>query len=463
MASASGNIDLATEKLPEKLRVGDEARLTAERGRVRLRTLITIRWIAALGQASALLFTYFGLGYEFPLLIALAIVGSSVLVNIRATVGRRATERLSDRAAAAYLGFDLLQLAALLYLTGGLHNPFALLILAPITVSATILSRFSTIALAALGVAILGFLAGYHLPLPWNDMDFALEPLFVAGLAIALGLSVVFIAGYVFSVAEEARRMSAALSASYMALDREQRLSSLGALAAAAAHRLGSPLGTIAVVAKELARDLPADNPMRGDVDLLLSETERCRQILTELSTRPEGSAPLDRLPIVALVETAAGPYRTGRVKLTVVAAPMSPGADRLGPPTVPPSPALLHGLGNLLQNAMEFARKEVRVLVGWDDRQVMVTIKDDGAGICPRRPRSSGRALYVGRGPGPHHQRRTHGSRCIHFADASGADRRPASLRQRRQWRRRSDRDLGPGAVAGRCPMRGNRLRAHG
>jgi two-component system sensor histidine kinase RegB len=215
-------------------------------------------------------------------------------------------------------------------------------------------------------------------------MDFELEPQFVAGLAIALGLSVVFIAGYVFSVAEEARRMSAALSASYMALDREQRLSSLGALAAAAAHRLGSPLGTIAVVAKELARDLPADNPMRGDVELLLSETERCRLILTELSTRPEGSTPLDRLPIAALVEMAAGPYRTSRVKLTVVAAPMSPGADKLGPPTVPPSPALLHGLGNLLQNAMEFARKEVRVLVGWDDRQVMVTIKDDGAGFAP-------------------------------------------------------------------------------
>jgi len=177
--------------------------------------------------------------------------------------------------------------------------------------------------------------------------------------------------------------MSAALSASYMALDREQRLSSLGSLAAAAAHRLGSPLGTIAVVARELARDLPADNPMRGDVDLLLSETERCRQILTELSTRPESTAPLERLPIAALVETAAAPYRTARVKLTVTAMPFSAGADKLGPPTAPPSPALLHGLGNLLQNAMEFARTEVRVLVGWDDRQVMVTIKDDGPGFA--------------------------------------------------------------------------------
>ncbi|HEY7687655.1 MAG TPA: ActS/PrrB/RegB family redox-sensitive histidine kinase [Dongiaceae bacterium] len=379
MTTASGNLN----EIPTNLRVG-AAGLTAERGRVRLRTLIAIRWIAAFGQASALIVTYFGLGYRFPLVLALAVVGSSVLVNILATVGRRATQRLSDRAAAMYLGFDLVQLAALLFLTGGLHNPFALLILAPITVSATILSRFSTVALSLLGIVILMLLGAFHLPLPWKSDSFALEPLFVTGLAIALGLSVVFIAVYVFSVAEEARRMSAALSASYMALDREQRLSSLGALAAAAAHRLGSPLGTIAVVAKELARDLPADNPMRGDVDLLLSETQRCRDILTELSQRPESSAPWERLPIVALVETAAGPYRSDRVKLTISAAPFSSSADKLGPPTVPPSPALLHGLGNLLQNAMEFARSEVRVLVGWDDRQVMVTIKDDGPGFAP-------------------------------------------------------------------------------
>jgi two-component system sensor histidine kinase RegB len=380
MAIPSGANETAMTAPPGGIATGP----TAERGRVRLRTLIAIRWIAAGGQAAALLVTYFGLGFEFPLLWSLAVVGASVLVNLLASVGRRATERLSDRGAAAYLGFDLLQLGALLYLTGGLHNPFAILILAPITVSATILSRFSTMTLAALGVAILILLSVNHLPLPWKNEAFSLEPLFVGGLAAALGLSVVFIAGYVFSVAEEARRMSAALSASYMALDREQRLSSLGALAAAAAHRLGSPLGTIAVVARELARDLPPDNPMRGDVDLLLSETERCRHILTELSTKPESTAPLERLPMAALVETAASPYRTGRVKLSVAAAPLSPGADRLGPPAVAPSPALLHGLGNLLQNAIEFARSEVRIRVAWDDRQVMVTIQDDGPGFAP-------------------------------------------------------------------------------
>jgi len=351
-------------------------------GRVRLRTLIAIRWVAIVGQASALLVVNFGFGYPVPLLAGLATLGVSVVVNVWAAIGRRSPERLGDRAAAFYLAYDLLQLGVLLYLTGGLHNPFAVLVLAPVIISATVLSRVSTMALSALALVIVVVLALFHLPLPWTDQSFALAPLFIFGLASALALSVVFIAGYVFSVAEEARRMSGALSASYLALDREQRVSALGALAAAAAHRLGSPLGTIAVVAKELARDLPADSPHRADVELLLSESERCRTILTELSTRPETGEPLQRMPLAALVETAAAPYRVERVRLIIDAGPE---ADSTGRPTpqAPHSPELVHGLGNLLQNAIEFAHSEVRVTVRWSDRRISLKIRDDGPGFA--------------------------------------------------------------------------------
>src|SRR5215470_9045824 len=249
------------------------------RGRVRLRTLILIRWIAVAGQAAALLIVRAGLGYELPMGWAMAAVAASCIVNIAASLPRGSTW-LDDTRAALFLGYDLLQLAVLLYLTGGLHNPFAILILAPVTVSATVLSRRSTTGLALAAVAVLALM---HLPLPWADRAFRLQPLFIAGLGLALGLSVLFIAVYVFSVAEEARRMSHALSASQMALDRERQLSALGALAAAAAHELGSPLGTIAVVAREIARDLPGDSPLRADVDLLLSQSQRCRDILAGL------------------------------------------------------------------------------------------------------------------------------------------------------------------------------------
>src|SRR5215813_1667617 len=353
-------------------------------GRVRLRTLNAIRWVAIAGQAVALLIVHYGLRYPLPIHWALAVVAASVVINLWAAIGRRSPERLGDRDAALYLAYDLLQLGVLLFLTGGLHNPFAFLILSPVTVSATILSRVSTGALATLALAVVGVLALYHLPLPWPDQTFALEPLFIFGMAMALGLSVVFIAGYVFSVAEEARRMSDALAATYMALDREQRVSALGTLAAAVAHRLGSPLGTIAVVAKELAREVPPGAPHRTDIDLLLSESQRCRTILAELSMRPESGEAPQRVPIGALIETAAAPYRVDGVRLVIDAAPAQTDGGVGRSPQAAHRPELIHGLGNLLQNAIEFARSEARVMVRWTDRDIRVVIQDDGPGFAP-------------------------------------------------------------------------------
>lgn len=357
--------------------------VSATGGRVRLRTLILIRWVAIAGQALALMIIHFGFGFEVPLLWAFAAVAASVAVNILATLRRRTVKRLRDQEAAAYLAFDLLQLGVLLFLTGGPHNPFAVLVLAPVIVSATVLSRISTIGLMALALAVVLAISFFHLPLPWSDEFVAYTPLYSIGVAIALALAVVFLAVYVFSVAEEARRMSAALAASHLALDRAQRVSALGALAAAAAHRLGSPLGTIAVVAKELVRELPPESPHLGDARLLLSESERCRAILTELSTRPESGEPLQRLPLAALVETAAAPYRTPRVRLTIDSAPED-GHAGASQPQVAPRPELLHGLGNLLQNAIEFARAQVTVRIRWSDRRIHLAIRDDGPGIAP-------------------------------------------------------------------------------
>lgn len=369
------------------------AALTNPRGRVRLRTLVLIRWVAVAGQATALLIVHFVLGFKLPILSAMLAVGASALVNLWATLRRPPSARLDDREARLYLGFDLLQLGVLLYLTGGLTNPFAILVLAPVTVSATVLSRRSTIALSVLAVVIVVLLALFHLPLPWPDDGLRLRPLFILGLALALALSAVFIAVYVFSVAEEARRMSDALSATQMALAREQRVSALGALAAAAAHGLGSPLGTIAVIAKEIARDLPPDSPLRDDVDLLLSQSNRCREILAGLAARPEdtGGGPFTALPISALVDAAATPHRTDRVRLVIDVAPAEAdgedgqgGGALDGTPVVPHSPEIVHGLGNLIQNATEFAASEVRIVIRWDEEHITVRILDDGPGFDP-------------------------------------------------------------------------------
>jgi len=358
--------------------------LRGARGRVRLRTLVLIRWIAIAGQTLTILLVHFGLGYPLPLWSALAIVAVSAALNLSAGLMRPRNRLLRGREAARYLAFDVVQLTALLFLTGGLHNPFAVLILAPVMVSAASLSRKSTITLGALAAAAIGLLAVYHLPLPWPGERFALPAPLIVGSAVALALTVVFAAAYIFTVSESGRRMSDALEATHMALEREQRLSALGALAAAAAHGLGSPLGTIAIVAREIERELPPDSALRPDIELLLSQSERCRVILAELAARPdtgEGGL-LSRLPATALIEVAAAPHLSSRVYLAIEAQP-APGAD-LDQPILPRRAEIVHGLGNLLQNAIQFARAKVEARLSWDAENVSIAIVDDGPGFDP-------------------------------------------------------------------------------
>src|SRR6266446_7352200 len=347
---------------------------------VSLRLLISMRWAAVIGQAAALLVTQYGLGFDLPIVPALAVVTASVLINVGHALLRRPQRRLSERDAAFTLGYDVLQLGLLLYLTGGLENPFAILMIAPVTVAATILSRRSVIFLSALAISAITVLAVSHWPLPWLGATLVLPSIYVFGIWTALVLSTIFIAAYAWSVAGEARRVRDAYAATQLALAREQRVSAVGALAAAAAHELGSPLGTIAVIAKELVRELPADSPYAEDAALLLSQSERCRTILAELAHRPEaeGSSPFTRLPISALVEAAALPHRDQGVRL-ILATAGEPSGDE---PSVRRSPEIMHGLTNLIQNAVQFAAREVSITTYWDAATVTVEIGDDGPGF---------------------------------------------------------------------------------
>jgi two-component system, sensor histidine kinase RegB len=349
-------------------------------GRISLRTLVPIRWVAIAGQALTILTVHYGLGYRLPLLPALGVVGSSALLNVVLIVLRQAAARLGERDATLCLGYDILQLGMLLYLTGGLQNPFSILILAPVTVAATILSRRPVIALSVLAVATITLLALWHMPLPWRTEPLVFPPELVLGIWVALVLATVFIGGYTWSVAQEARRLRDAMAATQLALAREQRISAVGVFATAEAHELGSPLATIAVVAKELVRDLSDDSPHAEDAALLLSQSERCRRILAELAQRPEhdSGSPYTRLPISALVEAAGALHQEQGVKL-IFATAGQPGPEE---PLVRRSPEILHGLNNLIQNAVQFARREVSVTTFWDKTAVTVEIADDGPGF---------------------------------------------------------------------------------
>ena len=242
----------------------------------------------------------------------------SAVVNVILTARYSAPTRLKDGEAAATLAFDTLQLGVLLFLTGGAQNPFSILVLAPVTISAMTLSLRSTILLGILTFASLAFLAFYHLPLPWLAGGLELSPVYVFGIWTALAIGMIFITVYAWRIAEESRRMSDALAETQMALARAQQLSALGGLAAAAAHELGTPLGTIALVARELSRDLPPGSPLADDVDLLISQSARCRDILARLSRSPDEdkTLPFLQLRLSALAEMSARPYRRDGVEV---------------------------------------------------------------------------------------------------------------------------------------------------
>jgi len=339
---------------------------------------VLIRWVATAGQLVTVLTVHFGLRYPLPLTWCIAAISVLALSNVLLSFRDPRRMRLADRDAALLLGFDLVQFAALLFLTGGLTNPFAILILAPVLVSATILSRGATITLTGLAVAVTTGLAYNNLPLPWAPDAFELPLIYLLGIWTALSVASVFISTYVWSVAEEARRMSEALSETQAALARSQQLSALDGLAAAAAHELGSPLATIAVVANELSREVSVDDPISEDIALLLSQSEQCREILADIAAQPadRGGEAFESLHLSALVRTAVEETDAGAAVVRVRA------ARGAAEPMVARRPEILRGLGNLIQNARQFARREVKLRVVWDTTEARISIRDDGPGF---------------------------------------------------------------------------------
>jgi two-component system sensor histidine kinase RegB len=351
------------------------------RGHVRLHTLSNLRWMAVAGQSVALFLVYFGFSYPLPLAYCVAAILTSVTLNIALTLRYPASHRLTDREATVYLAFDILQLAALLYFTGGITNPFALMFLAPIVIAAASLNLSNTLILAALGFAAISAISIFHMPLPWPDR-FEMPQLYQAGIWTSLVLGIGFTSVYAWRIASESARMSAGLAATQLALSREHRLSALGALATAAAHELGTPLGTIAVVARELERSLPAGSPESEDVKLLRAQAERCRAILARLSNPEEAMlGDTARLPLGAFLDDMVSAYRGEDVEIVIDVAPAIAGDAQ---PQVWRAPELLHGIGNIVENAADFARSKVQIDARWDASRLSISVKDDGPGFAP-------------------------------------------------------------------------------
>ncbi len=352
---------------------------------LRLQTLVRLRWMAVTGQTGAVLWVNLFLGFPLPLGACLAVIALSAWLNIFLSLRWRTSIRLHARYAAALLAYDLIQLAVLLYLTGGLENPFSFLFLVPVTVSATSLPLERTIWLCAIALISVTVLAFDHMPLPWGAVEeLVLPPIYISGVWAALCCGFVFSALYVSRIAREAREMSDALAATQEILAREQKLHALDGLAAAAAHELGTPLATISLVARELEREHNADGAIRDDLELLVSQADRCREILSELANRDAQSDEMfARLSVLVMVDEIIEPLRGPDVEIKINA-PAKTDNERATAtqPVFPRNPAIIHGLGNLLENAVDFAASRVSVDISWDEAEIVITISDDGPGF---------------------------------------------------------------------------------
>ncbi|MET3927246.1 ActS/PrrB/RegB family redox-sensitive histidine kinase [Devosia sp. 2618] len=367
---------------------------------LRLQTLVLLRWLAVGGQTIGVLFVAFGLGFPVPLLPCFLLIAISAGLNLWLVLKIGVSHRPSSRSTARQIVFDLCQLGGLLALTGGLENPFSLLLLAPVSVSATTLPQRATFLIALLAAVIASILSVWHLPLPWAPNDrIVFNRVYIIGIWVSIVCGVVFVSAYTNRVAHDARQIADALAATELALSRKEQLSALDGLAAAAAHELGTPLSTIALAAKEMRAEAEPGSDLASDVELIIEQAARCRAILAKLrNLGSDGGDPFAAVPLTDLLAEVARPHEALGKAILFYA------EDTAGPPPVfLRSVGLLYGLGNLIENAADFARSTVRVESSWDQDSVSVTITDDGPGFAPELIARLGEPYVTSRPRDPH------------------------------------------------------------
>jgi len=338
-----------------------------------------VRWIAIAGQAVALLVAQFGFGLNIEYGLCYMAVGISVIGNLIAIFVFPENKLLSGVENMFMILFDILQLGFLLFLTGGLNNPFSFLIVGPVTIAALVLSVRSALAVATLAIIIVTLLLNFHLPLRVREfITLEVPDMFLYGNWCAIVIAILFSSLYSRRVVTEMSSMSDALAATQMALAREQKLTDLGGVVAAAAHELGTPLATIKLTSAELMEELDDNPELKEDAALIRQQADRCRDILRSMGRAGKDDLHLRRAPLSTVVEEAAEPHMNRGKTI------FFEHLDLVDGPEILRQPEIVHGLRNLIQNAVDFAKSTVWVETDWDEDRIYVRIMDDGKGFPP-------------------------------------------------------------------------------
>ncbi len=365
-------------------RITDQSNLTIESGRPKSRvisakTLITSRWIAIAGQAISVLLCDYIAHVQIPILPCLAVIAVSIIVNLVATFHKH--QPISARLASGYLAYDIIQLSALLFLTGGLGNPFFVLMVAPVAVGASILPRNPLLGLIGLAMVCVVVLSIYAFPLISNGQMAIDDPIFRAGKIGALTLTFLFISAYIWRLSSENRAIQRAYQAADSVLSRQRQLTALGAQASAAAHELGSPLSTIAVIARELKNDLGNNSAYSEDIDLLITQCKRCSQILSEFGRAPKTDPYIDNAPVRETLKMIAETFQEEHPHVSVSIEDLRDETTQRSQPLAQ-DPEIIHGLGVFVQNALEFAKNNVNITIEGIATALTIRIEDDGNGF---------------------------------------------------------------------------------
>jgi len=342
--------------------------------------LIKIRWLAIFGQLSAILISYYYLEIFVPIFSCLLIIVVSTFVNLISFFRKKINNYLSDKEAFYFLLFDTLQLGILLYLTGGIYNPFSLLLIAPLIISASYLPIVFSIILSLLSIIIVVLISYFYIPITWND-SFSVPDIFKYGLSLSLIISLIFIGIYVYFLASSSRNISQALFHTRSVLSNQKKLSEIGSLSTAAVHEISTPLNTIFLIINDLREEqfIKKNNEIKKEIELLKSQAEKCRAILLTLSQNPQNLKDkfFDNTTLSNIIKINFDKFNNRKIKLQINIIPKS------SEPSVFFKDELMYGLGNIIQNSIQHANLTVTVDIYWNEAQFKIIINDDGNGFA--------------------------------------------------------------------------------
>jgi two-component system sensor histidine kinase RegB len=347
---------------------------------IKLLTLINIRWVAILGQFITISIVYFYFNFSFNIEYCYLLVLFSSFLNIFLQIKSKKTELLSNKQATFSILYDLFQLSGLLFLTGGLTNPFSILIVAPITTAAGFLNLRSSILIGFLSIVLIIILSLFYFELPGIENNYLFPKFYILGLALALCTTIIFLAIYSQRLAIESAQRSEAFNVLQQIFLREQELKSLGGLAAAAAHELGTPLNTISLVAKELKKEIGSNKKFNQDLDLLISQSKRCSNILKQISKNPYTEKEdnfFDKASFRIVVHEVVDLLKDLSKKKIIINDDEYK-EDYL----ITKKIEIIYSLKNIIDNALKFSSDKIEIFLLSNEEQLRIKVEDDGVGF---------------------------------------------------------------------------------